>query len=166
MKSALKNVAIIIILATTVMGCKNGNSSSEYQKIDPSTGKVSPQPSTNTKMNTNLPLSSELHTVVVNELLRTTKYLYLNVTENGEDFWIATRHLDVIVGETYHYKGGLLKTNYESKEHNRIFEKIYLVSNSLINANHGGNNNRINSVPSSSAPNSETKPSETEPTET
>jgi hypothetical protein len=44
--------------------------------------------------------------------------------------------MDVSIGETYFYKGGLLKTNYESKEFNRVFEKIYLISGSLVAANH------------------------------
>ena len=43
---------------------------------------------------------------------------------------------EVKVGETYYYKRSLLKTNFESKEYNRTFDKIYLVT-SLVGANHG-----------------------------
>lgn len=84
----------------------------------------------------NKTLSNELHTVVVKEVLPTTKYVYLNVEENGEQFWIATMKQEVKVGETYYYKRSLLKTNFESKEYNRTFDKIYLVT-SLVGANHG-----------------------------
>jgi len=47
--------------------------------------------------------------------------------------------MDVTVGETYFYKGGLLKTNFESKEFNKVFDKIYLVSSNLVLANHATN---------------------------
>ena len=38
-------------------------------------------------------------------------------------------------GEVYFYRGGLLKTNFESKEYNRIFDEIYLIS-SLVSEDH------------------------------
>ena len=66
----------------------------------------------------------EMHRVFVNEVLPTDKYIYLNVTENDKTFWIATGKKEVSKGETYIYKGGLLKTNFESKEFNRTFDKI------------------------------------------
>jgi hypothetical protein len=45
--------------------------------------------------------------------------------------------MEVKKGETYYYKGGLLKTNFESKEYNRVFDKIYLVSSLVAAKNHG-----------------------------
>ncbi len=80
----------------------------------------------------------DVHTVTINEILKTNRYLYINVTEknNIKPFWIATRIVDVKVGGTYFYKGGLLKTNFESKEFKRTFDKIYLVSSNLVSANH------------------------------
>ena len=68
------------------------------------------------------------HNVVVEEVLNTEKYSYLNVTENGEKFWIAIPRMEVEIGETYHYTDALLKHNFESKEYDRVFETIYLVS--------------------------------------
>ena len=68
------------------------------------------------------------HTVKVEEVLNTEKYSYLNVTENGEKFWIAIPRMEVEIGGTYHYTDALLKHNFESKEYNRVFETIYLVS--------------------------------------
>jgi len=80
----------------------------------------------------------DVHTVTINEILKTKRYLYINVTEknNIKPFWIATRIIDVKVGGTYFYKGGLLKTNFESKEFKRTFDKIYLISSNLVPANH------------------------------
>ena len=81
-------------------------------------------------------LSEELHTVVIKEILPTSKYVYLNVDEGPENFWIAVIKQDIKIGETYYFKRALLKTNFESKEHNKVFDKIYLVTN-LVSSIHG-----------------------------
>lgn len=75
------------------------------------------------------PMNNEEHQVVVKEILNTDKYSYLNVTENDEKFWIAVTKRDVTIGDTYYYKGGLLKRHFFSKEFNRVFDKVFLVSN-------------------------------------
>ncbi len=72
---------------------------------------------------------SDEHQVKVKEVLNTEKYTYLNVTEKNDNFWIAIPKKDVEVGGTYTYSGGLLKKNFKSKEYNRVFETLYLVSN-------------------------------------
>jgi hypothetical protein len=72
--------------------------------------------------------SLDEHKVKVEEVLNTEKYSYLYVTEDGDKFWIAIPKKDVEIGATYYYTGGLLKRNFESKEYNRVFETIYLVS--------------------------------------
>lgn len=81
--------------------------------------------------------TGELHGVVIQEVLPTERYVYLRVTEGEEEFWLATRKMEVVKGGTYYYRDGLLKTNFESKEYNRVFEKVYLVSN-LVPEKHGG----------------------------
>ena len=78
----------------------------------------------------------DVHTVTILESLPTTRYVYLRVKEGQEEFWIATSKMEVTIGGTYFYRDGLLKTNFESKEHNRVFEKMYLVS-TLVEADHG-----------------------------
>ncbi|MBK7407775.1 MAG: hypothetical protein IPL49_09230 [Saprospirales bacterium] len=76
------------------------------------------------------PSEDQMHEVVVEEKLDTDKYSYLRVTENGEEVWIAIPLMEGIqVGNTYYYKGGLMKKNFFSKEYNRVFETLYLVSN-------------------------------------
>ena len=95
-----------------------------------------------------------LHSVVVNKSLPADKYVYLNVSENGKNFWIATRTQDVTIGNTYFYRDGLLKTNFESKEYQKTFDTIYLVSN-LVSQVHGGN-----SVSSPTAPDFNETPKE------
>ena len=127
---------VLIITSACNKSPKVISSSDNKENPEKSTGIFSEDHSTHIK--TTLPLNNDLHTIVVKEILPTAKYVYLKVNENDEEFWIATRKQNINIGETYFYKGGLLKTNFESKEHSKIFEKIYLVT-SLVKANHGGN---------------------------
>ena len=134
--------AVFLIISTScnngpkVIQSTNGTNNSEGDK-----GIFYEEPSI--QLNTNQDVNNDLHTVVVTEILKTTKYVYLKVKENGEEFWIATRKQNVNIGETYFYKGGLLKTNFESKEHDKVFEKIYLVT-SLVQSNHGNTKSSSN----------------------
>jgi hypothetical protein len=84
------------------------------------------------------PSASALHKVVVEEVLPTSKYTYLNVSENGEKTWIAIPKKDVKVGGTYYYRGGLKKTNFKSVEYDRVFETLYLVSDVSEDPGMGG----------------------------
>lgn len=82
--------------------------------------------------------SDQVHQIVIQETLAAERYTYLKVVEKGEEFWIATRKGNFEVGTRYFYRDGLLKKNFHSKEHNRIFDRIYLVSK-LVPEKHGGN---------------------------
>ena len=72
--------------------------------------------------------ATTLHKVMVNEILPTSRYTYLNVTEDGEAFWIAIPKSEVEKGGPYYYRGGLKKVNFKSVEYDRVFETVYLVS--------------------------------------
>ena len=74
------------------------------------------------------PAASQIHKVVVEEILHTSKYTYLNVSEDGTMTWIAIPKKEVKKGGTYYYRGGLKKTNFKSVEYDRVFETLYLVS--------------------------------------
>ena len=74
--------------------------------------------------------------VIVEEVLPTEKYVYLRVQEGSENYWLATSKMEIIVGDTYYFRNGLLKTNFESKEYDRTFGKLFLVS-TLVAENHG-----------------------------
>ncbi len=90
------------------------------------------------------PVQTSGHAVVVNEVLQANAYTYLNVSENGQSFWIAITKADVSVGQQLFYDSGLEMTDFESKDLNRTFDKIYFVeqvSDTPINAApmmHGG----------------------------
>jgi len=137
----LITATILIISTSCNSGPKVIESSNDTNNSDESKGIFYEEPEN--QINTKNTVSSEVHTVVVLDVLNTTKYVYLRVKENGEQFWIATRKQDINIGGTYFYKGGLLKTNFESKEHNKVFDKIYLVT-SLVQSNHGKNNSNSN----------------------
>lgn len=68
------------------------------------------------------------HKITAEEVLDTDKYTYVRGQENGQEIWIAVMKQEVIIGNNYVFRGGLMKKNFESKEFNRSFETLYLVS--------------------------------------
>ena len=126
----IKSAYILLLVSTVFLlsGCK------KEPKLMPMTPKVNSSEKVN-----DAAISRDLHTVVIKEILPSeNNYVYLKVQEGEEQFWISTIKQEIHVGETYHYNEALLKTNFESTEHNRVFDKIYLVTN-LVSAVHGDN---------------------------
>ena len=74
--------------------------------------------------------------ITVQEAVPTSKYLYLKVTEGDRDYWMATSLMEVEAGDTYYYNEALSKTDFESKEMQRVFDTIYLVTQ-LVPEAHG-----------------------------
>ena len=71
---------------------------------------------------------SNVHEVVVKEVLHTTNYTYLFVTENNTENWLAVPRMDdAKAGETYYHDGGMLMKGFASKELNRTFEEVYFL---------------------------------------
>lgn len=68
-----------------------------------------------------------MHEVKVAEVIQSSNYTYLKVTENGAENWIAVTRQEAVPGETYYYDKGLEMKNFQSKELNRTFETIYFV---------------------------------------
>ncbi|MDP1817376.1 MAG: GW dipeptide domain-containing protein [Leadbetterella sp.] len=92
---------------------------------------------------------SDMHQVTALEILEAERYTYLKVKEGVNTFWIATSKFDAKVGNEYFYRGGLLKTDFESVEHKKVFDKIYLVSEIIDAAAHpGSNGGMVNTPPS------------------
>ncbi len=67
------------------------------------------------------------HEVKVEEVIQTSQYTYLRVSENGADNWIAVTKQEAAPGETYYYDKDMEMKNFQSKELNRTFETIYFV---------------------------------------
>jgi len=139
----------LIIASGILIACNNGpkviTEKSNTNEVVTNSGIFSEE-NTNSQITnkTQSSFAEGLHTVVINEKLPASKYVYLKVTEAEEQYWIATRNQDIKIGGTYYYRSGLLKTNFESKEYNKVFEKIYLVS-SLIPENHRNTTSSVKS---------------------
>ncbi len=68
-----------------------------------------------------------VHTVIVKEVLQTSTYTYLLVTENSAENWLALPKMQASPGETYYYKNGFKMTDFESKELERKFKTVYFL---------------------------------------
>ncbi len=162
MKINIKSIVLIVITLSVVVACKKGpkviTSSTETESTNKSSGIFDGESSTPTNTQSGT-LNNDIHSVVVKEILPATKYNYLKVSEGGEQFWIAVRKQEVKIGETYFYKRALLKTNFESKEHNKVFDKIYLVT-SLVQSNHGNDSGSLTKSDSHEGHNHETETKE------
>jgi hypothetical protein len=69
----------------------------------------------------------DTHQVNVVEVIQTSQYTYMKVSENGSDNWIAVTRMEAAAGETYYYGQALEMKNFQSKELKRTFETIYFV---------------------------------------
>ncbi len=81
-------------------------------------------------------VDNEIHSITVLEIIPASKYVYLKVKEDNDPFWIATKKREIDSDSTYFYREALLKTDFKSKIHNRVFDTIYLV-NKLVTQMHG-----------------------------
>ena len=139
----MKQIVTVIIFTLILSSCDRGPKiisspvDAARSENKSNTGIFSDSETTDNTGNEVAPVSTDVHTVEVLEVLPTDKYVYMRVEEGGEEFWVATGKKEVKVGEKYFYKNGILKRNFESKEYNRVFDKVYLVSN-IVAANHGG----------------------------
>ena len=70
----------------------------------------------------------DLHKITVVEAVPTSKYLYLKVDEEGREYWMATSLSPVDPGGVYYYNEALIRADFESREMNRVFDTIYLVT--------------------------------------
>jgi hypothetical protein len=67
------------------------------------------------------------HEVKVEEVVQTSNYTYLKVSENGAENWLAVTRMQAANGETYFYNQAMEMKNFNSKELNRTFPSIYFV---------------------------------------
>ena len=71
--------------------------------------------------------AAEMHTVVAKEVIQTSGYTYLLLTEGGKEYWAAVSRFEAEKGKTYYYKSGMEMQNFKSKELNRTFESIQFI---------------------------------------
>jgi predicted RNA-binding protein len=70
---------------------------------------------------------SDIHEVIVKEAMNAAGYTYLLVSEGRNEQWLAVNEMNVSIGTTYYYQGGLKMSNFKSRELDRVFESIVFV---------------------------------------
>ncbi len=71
--------------------------------------------------------SSNVHEVIVQEVIQTSSYSYLRVEENDSERWLAVPKMQAELGGTYYYEGGMEMKNFHSKELSRDFESVFFI---------------------------------------
>ena len=72
-------------------------------------------------------LPAGMHAVKVVEATGATNYSYLQVAENGSQYWIAVPNMKVEIGETLYFTKSMEMKNFHSKSLERDFESILFV---------------------------------------
>lgn len=72
--------------------------------------------------------AADNHKVVAKEIIQTSGYTYLLLTEGDKEYWAAVSRFEAEKGKTYYYKNGMEMQNFKSKELNRTFESIQFIN--------------------------------------
>lgn len=102
----MKSILVVLVMLVAFTGCVKKNKVPTAQDIN----------------------NPAMHEVKVEEVIQTSGYTYLRVTENDAEKWIAVNRQEAAPGEVYYYEEGLEMQNFNSKELNRTFESVYFVS--------------------------------------
>jgi len=78
-----------------------------------------------TKPNENL--APNVHKVTAEEVLQSSNYTYLRVSEDNKETWIAISRREAEVGKSYYYEPNIEMTDFVSKELKRTFKTIVFV---------------------------------------
>jgi len=72
-------------------------------------------------------LPAGVHSVEVIQVIHTTKYTYLRVNEDKQEYWMAIVREEVKPGETIYYSQGYEMKEFYSKELDRTFASVLFV---------------------------------------
>ena len=72
-------------------------------------------------------LAPNVHKAVVEEVIQTSSYTYLRMSEDEKEVWIAIIKQEVEKGKSYYYEAGAEMTDFVSKELKRTFPSIIFV---------------------------------------
>ncbi|MFY0674287.1 MAG: SH3-like domain-containing protein [Bacteroidia bacterium] len=118
----MKLISLVFTLSVIVFGCKQ-SPEVQYDSIEKvGNSKVKSQNMTDEDSEV------ETHIVEVLEILQAESNTYLHVKENEKTFWIATVKAEYELGSLYEYGSGLRQEKFESKQLNRVFDELFLVS--------------------------------------
>ncbi len=65
--------------------------------------------------------------VIVQEVLQTTRYTYLQVRSKDSTCWLAMPLTQAATGETCYYVNAMLMRDFHSRELNRTFDAVYFI---------------------------------------
>ena len=65
--------------------------------------------------------------VVVKEVQQTSGYTYLLVQESDKEYWMAVGKTETEIGEKLYYTDAMEMKNFESKDLNKVFDRIFFV---------------------------------------
>lgn len=72
-------------------------------------------------------LAPGVRKATVEEVIQTSNYSYIRISENGNENWIAITRQEVEKGKSYYYVPGIEMNNFVSKELKRTFPSILFV---------------------------------------
>jgi len=72
-------------------------------------------------------LAPNVHKAKVEEVIQTSNYTYLRISEKDSESWIAITKAEVKEGKYYYYEAGIEMTDFVSKELKRTFPLIMFV---------------------------------------
>ena len=75
----------------------------------------------------NVKLAPGVHAVNVISSIDASSYTYLEVSENGNKYWIAVPQIKVEKGETLYFSKSMEMKNFKSPTLNRTFDSILFV---------------------------------------
>ena len=110
----MKSISYLVLSLALLTGCNNA-------KVK----KTENKPSDHASMPA--PAAATTHTVVAKDVIQTSKYTYLLLTEGGQEYWAAVSRFEAEKGKTYYYNVGMEMKNFQSKELNRVFETIQFI---------------------------------------
>jgi hypothetical protein len=79
------------------------------------------------KNKANQNLAPNVHQVTAQEVIQSSNYTYLRVTEDSKETWIAISKREAEVGKTYYYEPNIEMNDFVSKELKRTFKSIFFV---------------------------------------
>ncbi len=111
----MKSIIYLVLALAILSGCNNA----KVKKTDAKPASTATAPAT--------AAPAEMHKVVAKDVIQTSGYTYLLLTEGEKEFWAAVTRFEAVKGKTYFYKSGMEMTNFKSKELNRVFESIQFI---------------------------------------
>lgn len=114
----MRSISYLVVVLAFLAGCNNAKVKKTENK---------PATATAGETVTATPGAPEMRAVVAKDVLQTTGYTYLQVTEGDKEYWVAVSRFEAEKGKTYYFNQSMEMNNFKSKELNRTFESILFI---------------------------------------